>query len=105
MCGTPSRQTVEKLLMPIPAMVAELLHRGEPHRKTRFLPIGRGFVDGARFGGFVERGTDIAQRLCRVILLARADERKVVLLQGMKPRFDAAVLESLARVAAHAAFG
>src|SRR5205085_12298052 len=80
-----------------PPLCNQLLFRaGEPQREPRFLPGRSRAMNRSRFSGFVERRTDIAQRLGCVVFLARAEQLQITTLEAMEPRLDTAVLEAFA---------
>ena len=62
-------------------------------------------MDRARFGGFIERGTDALQRFGRIVFLAGAHESQIASLQRVQAGFDAAIIRLFAGAVAHPTFG
>jgi len=97
-----------------PALARGLLRRSRRRRgfdgveaqaQARLVPVGAGAMDDARFGGFVQRGTEQAKGRGGVLLFARAEEIGVFPFQGVEAGFDSLVLQMLARAVSHAAPG
>ncbi|HXJ40130.1 MAG TPA: hypothetical protein VNH18_12705 [Bryobacteraceae bacterium] len=56
------------------------------------------------FSRFVEGGTYLLEGLGGFILFAGAEQLQVTTLQGVEPRFNAAVVQSFPGAASHAPF-
>src|ERR1022692_4972695 len=66
----------------------KLLDRVEPDAQAGFLAVGSAFVNGADLGGFVEGGSNGAQRDAGVLLFAGGHSGKVFLFQRVEARLD-----------------
>ena len=62
-------------------------------------------MNDARFAGFVEGRCHFAIGLGGLIFLAGGEDLAVILFQAAEAGEDAAIVQMLARIAAHAAFG
>lgn len=88
-----------------PRLNANLFQRVKAKAEAGLLAIGGRLVNGASLGRFVEGRTDVAERLCGVVLFSRAEQCEILSLQRMEPRLDAAIVNAFAGAVPHAAFG
>ena len=78
-----------------------LFKRGKANAQARLLTAGCARMNDADFGSLVEGRADAAIRRRRFILFSGFDESQITLLESLKARLHARVLDMFASAATH----